>query len=182
MAPLFIHPTGPVFKKKYPTCAPVDARVLDCGVYCARELGCPLPAGGFGPGYRPGSPHLAGMALDMGYGLDPVSLRELWDIAIGVFDRVQPLYLTPGWVHGECYTSDLCGYHAYPFLGPGDRGGHVFALQSTLLNCGAAVSLTGRLGRETQWALYSLIPAYAGIVDIRIWRALERHLDYAAHP
>ncbi|MEG1547292.1 MAG: hypothetical protein RR232_03645 [Clostridia bacterium] len=159
----------------------IDASMLVAYNDCCAAFGMPIYATGFhnlSSGSHPaGSAHYAGLAFDMGQGLDDNELHILRKLCFEFFDYVQPNYLTPRWVHAELFAKDLCGYFSYPFLEIGSFGTHVYLLQDALCLSGFPIALTGRFGTDTHDALCrfcyeNALSVTSGLVDCSVWQAL----------
>ncbi|HWR24055.1 MAG TPA: peptidoglycan-binding domain-containing protein [Feifaniaceae bacterium] len=128
------------------------------------------------------SPHYAGLAFDFGYNLNSASQLSIARRALAAagFQSVEPLFMTPGWVHAEISVlppASLCG--GYPRIDPGMRGVHVFVLQDALIQHGLSSSgLTGCFSASTaadvrRFQQKNGLPA-TGAADGATWQALMK--------
>ncbi len=128
------------------------------------------------------SAHYAGLAFDIGYRLSFKEQLHLADLALSCcgFDRVEPLGLTPGWLHVEKLIAEPASIKGgYPLLIPGDCGVHVFVLQDALLKHNMlSAGITGCYCRATALDVARFQVAFAlaptGKVNALTWEALMR--------
>ncbi len=104
------------------------------------------------------SQHYAGVSFDVGQNLSAAGRQQLWNTAnnLGVWGYVEPLNLTPTWVHFDRrYGTPACGGTAgYPTLRTGHRNTYVLILQDALNALGySTYTLDGVFGENTQRAL-----------------------------
>lgn len=126
------------------------------------------------------SAHYAGLAFDIGHKLDPEEQMRLASLALERcgFDRVEPLFTTPGWLHVEKQIAQpACIRGGYPSLRQGARGVHVFVLQDALLLHGMAEGgLTGCFSAATAADVRRFQNlrrlSVTGEADCATWRAL----------
>lgn len=125
------------------------------------------------------SAHYAGLALDMGQGLNADRLAQLrrYCLKSPLFSYVEPGYRTPTWVHAEISIAPPCAPgRGYPFLSPGDAGPHVFVLQELLCKQGFPCLLSGYFSEDTRAALVRFQQreglADHGFADCALWNAL----------
>lgn len=81
------------------------------------------------------SAHYAGLAFHLGQRLGEKAQARLVRLALDIcgFERVEPPFLTPGWVHVEKHIAPPAGLHGgYPQLVQGQKGVHVMLLQDAL--------------------------------------------------
>lgn len=131
-------------------------------------------------GHEGQSAHYAGLAFDVGYGLDTKTQMRMARHALsrGGFDRVEPPFITPGWLHVEKDIAPASGLRGgYPRLKQGMRGVHVFVLQDALLLKGQSEGgLTGCFSAATAADLRRFQSMrrlqVTGEADSDTWRAL----------
>lgn len=103
------------------------------------------------------SAHCAGLAFDVGNSLTTKEQMLLSRIAVTQcgFDKVEPPYTTPGWLHVEKQIAPPASLKGvYPLLKEGDEGVHTLLLQDTLIMHGfLPLTLTGRFNSDTKSAL-----------------------------
>lgn len=108
-------------------------------------------------GHDPMSQHYAGGAFDVGQNLNAAAREQLRRTAIstGVWSYVEPLYLTPRWVHMDTRsTSPACYSGGYPTVSTGSVGIYVLVVQDALNALGFTGSgLDGYFGSGTRNAL-----------------------------
>ena len=104
------------------------------------------------------SQHYAGVAFDVGQALSQTQRNRIWNIAndLGVWVYVEPLSLTPTWVHfDKRYGTPACSA-GYPVLRDGNRGVYVLILQDALNALGyTTYTLDGIFGNNTRNAVIS---------------------------
>lgn len=104
------------------------------------------------------SQHYAGVAFDVGQALSQTQRTRIWNIAndLGVWVYVEPLSLTPTWVHfDKRYGTPACSA-GYPVLRNGNRGVYVLVLQDALNALGyTTYTLDGIFGNNTRNAVIS---------------------------
>ena len=107
-----------------------------------------------GHGYQ--SQHYAGVSFDVAQNLSVSKRKELYKLAdkLGIWSYVEPLNLTPRWLHfDKRYGKPACDA-GYPELSYGSKGVYVLILQDALNTLGYdAGQLDGIFGRNTQNAL-----------------------------
>lgn len=107
--------------------------------------------------YTGQSAHYAGLAFDIGKNLTTKEQQKLMAAALERcgFDRVEPPYATPGWLHVEKQIAPpASALGEYPVLREGDEGVHVLLLQDALSLLGFHRGmLTGKFGAHTAAAL-----------------------------
>lgn len=104
------------------------------------------------------SQHYAGVSFDVGQNLTQAGRQQLWNVAnnLGVWGYVEPLYLTPTWVHFDRrYGTPACGGSSgYPTVRNGNRNTYVMILQDALNALGySTYTLDGIFGSNTLRAL-----------------------------
>ncbi len=102
------------------------------------------------------SAHYAGLALDIAHAPSQPPRQQLLQMAFQCgFDRVEPIWMTPGWLHLEAQVLPPASPRGgYPLLSQGDRGVHVFLLQDALTMLGFYHGgLTGAFRGELKQAL-----------------------------
>lgn len=128
------------------------------------------------------SAHYAGLAFDLGYRLSLIEQLHLAELALTCcgFERVEPLSLTPGWLHVEKLIAEPASLKGgYPLLKLGDRGVHVFVLQDALLRHEMlSAGITGCFCSATAFDVRRFQTAFAleptGKVNALTWEALMR--------
>ncbi len=126
------------------------------------------------------SAHYTGLAFDVGHGLDTKTQMRIARLALSRsgFDRVEPPFSTPGWLHAEKSIAPAAGLRGgYPRLKQGMRGVHVFVLQDALLLSGQSEGgLTGCFSAATASDVRRFQAArrlhVTGEADSDTWRAL----------
>lgn len=107
-------------------------------------------------GHGKQSQHYAGVAFDVGQVLPQAQRNEIWRVAknLGVWVYVEPLSMTPTWVHfDKRYGTPACSA-GYPTLRNGSRGVYVLILQDALNALGyTTYTLDGVFGGNTRNAL-----------------------------
>lgn len=106
------------------------------------------------------SQHYAGLAFDVGQRLSQAQRNEIWNTArrLGVWGYVEPLSMTPTWVHFDRrYLTAACGGTAgFPTVRQGAIGVYVLILQDALNALGYSTRwLDGKFGPATRSALVS---------------------------
>lgn len=133
-------------------------------------------------GHSGQSQHYAGVAYDVGQTLSAAERRRLHTIAeeTGAWSYVEPLVLTPGWVHLDRRSGPpACPSGGYPALRLGNRGVYVFVMQDALNALGyTGGGLDGVFGAGTENALRRFQTAAGltsdGIAGCNTWRELSR--------
>ncbi len=127
------------------------------------------------------SQHYAGVALDVGQTLTQTQRNRIWNTAnsLGVWGYVEPLSLTPTWVHMDRrYGTPACGgTSGYPTVRNGSRGTYVLILQDALNALGyPAGSLDGLFGNNTYNALRQFQSSNGlsvdGVCGCNTWRRI----------
>lgn len=102
------------------------------------------------------SQHYAGVSFDVGQILTQSERQKIWNTAynLGVWVYVEPIYMTPTWVHfDKRYGIPACSA-GFPTLRLGSRGVYVLILQDALNALGyTTYTLDGVFGGNTQAAL-----------------------------
>ena len=121
------------------------------------------------------SQHYAGVAFDVGQNLDYSGRLNLRNraAASGVWSYVEPIELTPRWVHFD----DRRVASGYPLIRLGSRGNYVCIAQDALINLGYDTGgLDGVFGNKTYNAVRSYQSrnglAVDGIIGNNTWRVL----------
>ena len=111
-------------------------------------------------GHGTRSQHYAGVAFDVGQNATSAVRREIFDAALrtGAWGYVEPLSLTPNWVHFDRrYGLPACtdAGAGYPTLRRGSRGCYVMVLQDALSALGYQTGsrIDGIFGSMTEAAL-----------------------------
>ena len=95
---------------------------------------------------------------------------------MGIWSYVEPLNLTPRWIHiDKRYGKPACSA-GYPTLRKGSKGNYVFVLQETLQNNNYNVAMDGIFGSKTLNATKKYQSKYKlgsdGVVGCKTWRSL----------
>ena len=102
------------------------------------------------------SQHYAGVSFDVGQALSQTQRNRIWNVAknLGVWVYVEPISMTPTWVHfDKRYGTPACSA-GYPTLRQGSRGVYVLILQDALNALGYSTqTLDGAFGSNTRAAL-----------------------------
>ena len=102
------------------------------------------------------SQHYAGVSFDTGQTMGSNKRKRLYNLAksLGVWGYVEPISMTPTWVHFDRrYGKPACS-SGYPILKNGSKGVYVLILQDALNALGYPTkSLDGIFGPNTQKAL-----------------------------
>lgn len=129
-------------------------------------------------GHTNQSQHYAGTALDIAQNLTVSKRKELYNLAkkMGIWSYVEPLSMTPRWIHiDKRYGKAACGA-GYPTLRMNNRGNYVFVLQETLQNNNYNVAMDGIFGNKTLNATKDYQRKNRltsdGIVGCATWRSL----------
>lgn len=130
------------------------------------------------------SQHYAGVAFDVGQNLSSSARRTLWNSAnnSGVWNFVEPISLTPTWVHFDDRSgTPACSTGGYPLIRQGSRGVYVLILQDNLNTLGYNTGgLDGIFGSRTYTAVrsYQLKVGLAvdGIVGCNTWRSIQERV------
>lgn len=129
------------------------------------------------------SQHYAGVAFDVGQILTQVQRQRIWNTAyrLGVWVYVEPINLTPTWVHmDKRYGLPACSA-GFPALRINTRGVYVLILQDALNALGYTTrSLDGVFGRNTQRALLSFQRENGlisdGVAGCRTWTRITNEV------
>lgn len=131
-------------------------------------------------GHSAQSQHYAGTSFDAGQSLTSAQRRRLYDSALqfGGFSYVEPINLTPTWVHFDRrLLPAACATGGYILTENGSRGVYVLVLQDALNALGfTGGGLDGIFGQRTKDALIrfqrsrNLSPD--GVAGCATWRAL----------
>ena len=107
-------------------------------------------------GHGKQSQHYAGVSFDVGQALTQTERNRIWNTAnnLGVWVYVEPIYMTPTWVHfDKRYGTPACSA-GFPVLRNGSRGVYVLILQDALNALGYSTrTLDGVFGNNTRSAL-----------------------------
>ena len=146
----------------------------------------PIPVGfafkrPFEGGHSFQSQHYAGVAFDVGQTLNPTRRIILWNSAnsSGIWSYVEPLSLTPTWVHfDKRFGTPACNSGGFPLLQKGSISNYVCIAQDDLNTLGFSTGgLDGIFGTKTDTAVKSFQQSTGltvdGIVGCNTWRALQ---------
>lgn len=102
------------------------------------------------------SQHYAGVSFDVGQALSQAERNKIYNTArrLGVWSYVEPISMTPTWVHfDKRYGTPACSA-GYPTVRLGSRGVYVLVLQDALNALGySTYTLDGVFGNNTRNAL-----------------------------
>ena len=151
--------------------------------------GGPIPVGfAFKRPYEGGhgsqSQHYAGTAFDVGQGWTNAQRSVLRRSAqnSGIWSYVEPLSLSPTWVHfDKRFGTPACSSGGYPLIRQGSRGNYVCIAQDDLNTLGYRTGgLDGVYGAQTVDAVkrYQALRGLAadGIVGCNTWRSLQENV------
>ena len=151
--------------------------------------GGPIPVGfAFKMAYEGGhgsqSQHYAGTAFDVGQGWTNAQRSVLRRSAqnSGIWSYVEPLSLSPTWVHfDKRFGTPACSSGGYPLIRQGSRGNYVCIAQDDLNTLGYRTGgLDGVYGAQTVDAVkrYQASRGLAadGIVGCNTWRSLQENV------
>ena len=103
-------------------------------------------------GHARQSQHYAGVAFDCAQNISYTQRKQLYNLAkkLGVWRYVEPISMTPTWLHFDRrYGTPACGA-GYPSLSRGSRGVYVLILQDALNTLGYSTGgLDGIFGYNT---------------------------------
>ena len=127
------------------------------------------------------SQHYAGVAFDVGQNLNLSGRQILWNSAknSGVWAYVEPLSLTPSWVHfDKRFGNPACQSGGYPTLRRGSISNYVCITQDDLNILGFRTNgLDGIFGSATENAVRRYQQSRGltadGIVGCNTWRSLQ---------
>lgn len=125
------------------------------------------------------SQHYAGISFDVGQALSASQRRRIYNVArdSGLWGYVEPLSLTPTWVHFDRrYGRPACST-GYSTLRLDSRGCYVLILQDALNTLGySTAGLDGRFGPATHTAVRNFQGDYGltrdGVVGCSTWEKL----------
>ena len=147
--------------------------------------GGPIPVGyAFKRPYEGGhgnqSQHYAGVAFDVGQRLSQAQRNRIWQVAsTGIWSFVEPLSLTPTWVHfDKRFGSPACSTGGFPLIRRGSISTYVLIAQDDLNTLGYPTGgLDGIFGAATQNAVRNYQQSRGldidGIVGCNTWRSLQ---------
>lgn len=107
-------------------------------------------------GHGKQSQHYAGVSFDVGQALSQSERNQIYNTArnLGVWSYVEPISMTPTWVHFDKRYGIAACSAGYPTLSLGSRGVYVLVLQDALNALGYSTNtLDGSFGKQTQNAL-----------------------------
>lgn len=167
-----------------------DRRTMGAWNQTRDAFGRPIPVGYafrriWEGGHSGQSQHYAGTSFDVGQVLSAASRRELHNAALatGAWSYVEPLSMTPTWVHFDARTNPpACARGGYPLVRMGSRGVYVFVLQDALNALGyTGGGLDGIFGAGVENAVRRFqrdSGFYAdGIVGCVTWTALTSRVN-----
>ena len=152
-------------------------------------FGGPIPVGfAFKRPYEGGhgnqSQHYAGTAFDVGQTLTTTRRRQLWESTnnSGVWYYVEPISLTPTWVHfDKRFGTPACSTGGFPLLRRGSLSNYVLIAQDDLNTLGYRTGgLDGIFGSATQTAVRNYQSRVGlsvdGIIGCNTWRSLQENV------
>ena len=127
------------------------------------------------------SQHYAGVAFDVGQNLNLAGRQVLWNSAnsSGVWSYVEPLSLTPSWVHfDKRFGISACESGGYPLIRLGSKGNYVCIVQDDLNTLDFKTGgLDGIFGNQTLIAVKNYQKSRGlvidGIIGCNTWRSLQ---------
>lgn len=148
--------------------------------------GGPIPVGyAFKRPYEGGhsnmSQHYAGVAFDVGQRLTQSQRTRIWQVAnnSGVWSYVEPISLTPTWVHfDKRFGTPACSTGGFPLIRRGSISNYILIAQDDLNTLGFSTGgLDGIFGSATNNAVRAYQSsrglAVDGIVGCNTWRSLQ---------
>ena len=149
-------------------------------------FGSPIPVGfafkrPYEGGHSTQSQHYAGVAFDVGQTLSPPIRNILWNNAnsSGIWSYVEPLSLTPTWVHfDKRFGTPACNSGGFPLLKKGSISNYVCIAQDDLNTLGFSTGgLDGIFGPQTDKAVKAFQQSTGltvdGIIGCNTWRSLQ---------
>lgn len=135
-------------------------------------------------GHGSQSQHYAGTAFDVGQGLTNAQRTRLRTSAInsGVWTYVEPVSLSPTWVHFDRrYGTPACPSGGFPLIRRGSRGNYVCIAQDDLNTLGyKSGGLDGVFGEQTHNAVRRYQSSRGlsvdGIIGCNTWRSLQENV------
>lgn len=136
-------------------------RAMEAWNLTRREFNAPIDVGYafkriWEGGHGLQSQHYAGVSFDVGQKMSSSERKRLYNLAksLGVWGYVEPINMTPTWVHFDRrYGKPACSA-GYPLLKNGSKGVYVLILQDALNALGyPTFGLDGVFGSNTQKAL-----------------------------
>lgn len=132
-------------------------------------------------GHSGQSQHYAGTAFDVGQKLTDAERNNLRRVAVdsGVWSYVEPISLTPTWVHMDKRNlNSACVRGGYPLIRRGTKGVYVLVAQDSLNTLGYKTGgLDGIFGEKTQSATLSYQRSVGlqadGIIGCNTWLSLQ---------
>lgn len=131
-------------------------------------------------GHSNQSQHYAGVSFDTAQNLSVSKRKELFKLAkkINMFKYVEPLSMTPTWLHVDCrYGKPACGA-GYPSLKRTNKGVYVLVLQDALITIGYRTERTGYFGNLTYQAVRNFQSnigiSVTGVVNCATWQQLTK--------
>ncbi len=181
------------------SCSPVlwtDRRALVAWNKTRLAYGAPIPLWYafkriWEGGHTGSSQHYAGVAFDVGQTLTAAQRQKIYNTAVatGAWGYVEPLSMTPGWVHMDRRTGvPACAVGGYPAIRQGSKGVYVFVMQDALNALGfTGGGLDGIFGPKMADAVrrfqQTVGLAPDGVVGCATWQAIvQRVLDIGQTP
>ena len=130
------------------------------------------------------SQHYAGTAFDVGQGLTNAQISVLRKSAVnsGVWTYVEPVSLSPTWVHFDRrFGTPACSSGGFPLIRQGSKGNYVCIAQDDLNTLGYTTGgLDGIFGTRTNNAVRKYQASRGlsvdGIIGCNTWRSLQENV------
>ncbi len=130
------------------------------------------------------SQHYAGTAFDVGQGLTNAQRSVLRNSAVnsGVWTYVEPVSLSPTWVHFDRrFGTPACSSGGFPLIRQGSKGNYVCIAQDDLNTLGYTTGgLDGIFGTRTNNAVRKYQASRGlsvdGIIGCNTWRSLQENV------
>lgn len=132
----------------------------------------------FEGGHSGQSQHYAGTAFDCGQTWSVSKRRDFYNLCrkINVWGYVEPINLTPSWVHIDKRKNPPACSAGYPLLKYNTTSNYVLILQDALIYLGHNIQLDGIFGTKTKKAVTEFQRKYNlsadGIVGCNTWTKL----------
>ena len=135
-------------------------------------------------GHSSQSQHYAGVAFDVAQRWTNAKRSELRNLAVssGVWSYVEPLPVTPTWVHFDKRRgTPACSFGGYPLIKQGSKGAYVLIAQDDLNTLGYRTGgLDGIFGTLTKDAVIRYQKSRGlssdGIIGCNTWRSLQENV------